>query len=337
MFLGQASIQFDAPVYIQAYASVVGRKEGEGPLSSLFDLIQTDPLFGGKNWEEAESLLQKRIVETVLEKAALRPEEIRYVLAGDLLGQLIATSFGLKDFNIPLFGLYGACSTMGESLSLGSILISAGCQSPILCLTSSHFASAEKSFRYPLGYGTQRKQSATWTVTGGGGVILGHEKGIAKITGITTGKIVDYGCTDKENMGACMAPAAASVIASHLQDFHIQPEEYDKIITGDLGFIGQTILLDLLEEQNISISKLHTDCGLLIFDADAQDTHSGASGCGCSASVLCSLILKNIRERLWKKILFVPTGALFSPVSSNEGNSIPGIAHAIVIEAVEPD
>lgn len=335
MFIGQASIQFDTPVFIQGYASIVGKKEGEGPLSSLFDEIEEDPFFGGANWEEGESLLQKRIAEKVLQKTSLRPEALRYIFAGDLLGQLIATSFGLKDFHVPLFGLYGACSTMGESLSLGAITISSGCKSPVLCLTSSHFASAEKSFRFPLGYGTQRKQSATWTVTGGGGVILSGNSGIARITGITTGKIVDYGCTDKENMGACMAPAAASVIADNLSDFQIQPEEYDKIITGDLGYVGQTILLDLLEEQGISISALHLDCGLMIFDTEKQDTHSGASGCGCSASVLCSLVLKNITEKKWKKVLFVPTGALFSPVSSNEGKSIPGIAHAIVIECLD--
>jgi stage V sporulation protein AD len=212
--------------------------------------------------------------------------------------------------------------------------ISAGCAEHVLCLTSSHFASAEKSFRYPLGYGAQRKFSATWTVTGGGGVILGPHGGIARITGITTGKIVDYGCKDKENMGACMAPAAADTISVHLEDFGHSPETYDKIITGDLGIIGQTILLDLLEEKGIRIANQHMDCGLEIFDGRTQDTHAGASGCGCSASVLCSLILQNICKKTWKKVLFVPTGALFSPVSSNEGKSIPGIAHAVVIEAL---
>lgn len=334
MYLGQASIQYDDAIFIQGYASVAGQKEGEGPLGSLFDEVSTDPMFGGENWENAESKLQLKIAETAIKNAGLSTTDIRYIFAGDLLGQLIATSFGLKDLNIPLFGLYGACSTIGESLSLGSICVSAGHAEHVLCMTSSHFASAEKSFRFPLGYGTQRKFSATWTVTGGGGVILGKTGGVARITGITTGKIVDYGCKDKENMGACMAPAAADTIYTHLSDFGRVPADYDKIITGDLGYIGQTILLDLLDEKGYRIEKQHMDCGLEIFDNERQDTHSGASGCGCSASVLCSLILKNICSRIWKRILFVPTGALFSPVSTNEGQSIPGIAHAVVIEAL---
>lgn len=334
MFLGQASIKFDKDIFIQGYASIVGQKEGEGPLSLLFDEIVEDPMFGGDNWEDAESKLQMKIANTAIKNAGLDTTDIRYIFAGDLLGQLIATSFGLKNLNIPLFGLYGACSTMGESLSLGSICLAANCADHVLCMTSSHFASAEKSFRFPLGYGTQRKFSATWTVTGGGGVILGHTGGVAKISGITTGKIVDYGCKDKENMGACMAPAAADTICNHFSDLNVKPEEYDKIITGDLGYIGQTILLDLLEEKGYRISDRHMDCGLEIFNTEKQDTHAGASGCGCSASVLCSLILKNITEKKWKKVLFVPTGALFSPVSSNEGQSIPGIAHAVIIEGI---
>lgn len=334
MFLGQASIKFDEDVFIQGYASVVGQKEGEGPLGNLFDEVITDPTFGGENWEDAESKLQQKIADTAIKNSGLKTEDIRYIFAGDLLGQLIATSFGLKNLNIPLFGLYGACSTMGESISLGSICICAGCAEHVLCMTSSHFASAEKSFRFPLGYGTQRRFSATWTVTGGGGVVLGKAGGVARITSITTGKIVDYGCKDKENMGACMAPAAADTIYTHLTDLNCQPEEYDKIITGDLGYIGQTILLDLLEEKGYRIEKQHMDCGLEIFDSRSQDTHAGASGCGCSASVLCSLILKNICNKTWKKVLFIPTGALFSPVSTNEGQSIPGIAHAVVIESL---
>ncbi len=334
MFLGQASIKYKEDVFIQGYGSVVGQKEGEGPLGSLFDEVVTDPNFGGENWEDAESKLQEKIANTAIKNSGLETKDIRYIFAGDLLGQLIATSFGLKNLNIPLFGLYGACSTMGESISLGSMCISGGYAEHVLCMTSSHFASAEKSFRFPLGYGTQRKFSATWTVTGGGGVVLGKSGGTAKVTGITTGKIVDYGYKDKENMGACMAPAAADTIYTHLQDFETSPEEYDKIITGDLGYIGQTILLDLLDEKGYRIEKNHMDCGLEIFDSEAQDTHAGASGCGCSASVLCSLILGNIGKKTWKKVLFVPTGALFSPVSSNEGQSIPGIAHAVVIEAV---
>lgn len=335
MFIGKASLKYEEEVFIQGYASVVGKKEGEGPLGSLFDQIITDPFFGGDNWEDGESRLQHTIAVSAIKNSGLDLKDIRYIFAGDLLGQLIATSFGLKTLDIPLFGLYGACSTMGEALSLGSMCICGGCAEHVLCMTSSHFASAEKSFRFPLGYGSQRKFSATWTVTGGGGIVLGRSGGIARITGITTGKIVDYGCKDKENMGACMAPAAADTIHTHLTDYQIQPSEYDKIITGDLGYIGQTILLDLLDEKGWHIADRHMDCGIEIFDSQSQDTHAGASGCGCSASVLCSLILKNICNGTWKKILFVPTGALFSPVSSNEGQSIPGIAHAVVIESLQ--
>lgn len=289
-------------------------------------------MFGGENWEDAEGRLQAKIAQNAMKKGEFTPENIRYIYAGDLLGQLIATFFGLKDMNIPLFGLYGACSTMGESLSLGAMSVAGGFSDCTMCLTSSHFASAEKTFRFPLGYGTQRKFSATWTVTGGGGVILGKKSSKARITGITTGKIVDYGIKDKENMGACMAPAAADTIYQHFCDFSSKPKDYDKIITGDLGYIGQTILIDLLEEKGCDIKYNHMDCGIEIFNKDAQDTHAGASGCGCSASVLCSLILGQITKGAWKKVLFVPTGALFSPVTANEGNSIPGIAHAVVIE-----
>ena len=330
MILGKASIKFDEAPYIQSYASVVGKKEGEGPLGAVFDEVVEDPMFGGENWEDAEGRLQAKIAQNAMKKGEFTPENIRYIYAGDLLGQLIATFFGLKDMNIPLFGLYGACSTMGEALSLGAMSVAGGFSDCTMCLTSSHFASAEKTFRFPLGYGTQRKFSATWTVTGG--VILGKKSSKARITGITTGKIVDYGIKDKENMGACMAPAAADTIYQHFCDFSSKPKDYDKIITGDLGYIGQTILIDLLEEKGCDIKYNHMDCGIEIFNKDAQDTHAGASGCGCSASVLCSLILGQITKGIWKKVLFVPTGALFSPVTANEGNSIPGIAHAVVIE-----
>lgn len=332
MILGKASIKFDEAPYIQSYASVVGKKEGEGPLGAAFDEVVEDPMFGGENWEDAEGRLQAKIAQNAMKKGEFTPENIRYIYAGDLLGQLIATFFGLKDMNIPLFGLYGACSTMGEALSLGAMSVAGGFSDCTMCLTSSHFASAEKTFRFPLGYGTQRKFSATWTVTGGGGVILGKKSSKARITGITTGKIVDYGIKDKENMGACMAPAAADTIYQHFCDFSSKPKDYDKIITGDLGYIGQTILIDLLEEKGCDIKYNHMDCGIEIFNKDAQDTHAGASGCGCSASVLCSLILGQVTKGAWKKVLFVPTGALFSPVTANEGNSIPGIAHAVVIE-----
>ncbi len=329
--VGKQSITFENGVYIDAMASIVGKKEGEGPLGHEFDMIVEDPKFGEDNWDAAESKFQNETAKLVISKSGLAKESIRYIFAGDLLGQLIATTFGIAELEIPFFGLYGACSTMGESISLGAMTVAAGYADYVMALASSHFASAEKSFRFPLEYSNQRPYSATWTVTGCGSVIIGKDKGIAKIEGITTGKIVDYGIKDAMNMGACMAPAAADVIYNNLKDFHIEPDYYDKIITGDLGYVGQTILIDMLKERGIDISDRHYDCGIEIFDNDEQDTHSGGSGCGCSASVLCSYILKQLEKGYWKRILFVPTGALMSPISFNEGQSIPGIAHAVVL------
>lgn len=332
--VGLQSIAFNNPPFIQEYVSVVGKKEGEGPLGNYFDHVEADDMFGRNSWEEAESALQAKAVEILLQKANLEPSQLRYAFAGDLLGQLMATSFGLETYNIPLFGLYGACSTMGESISLASMTVAGGYADKVLALASSHFASAEKTFRFPLGYGSQRKFCATWTVTGCGAVIIGSEKGVAKISGITTGKIVDYGLKEKDNMGACMAPAAADTIFNNLSDFNRSPDYYDKIITGDLGYVGQTILIDILKAKGYDISNVHMDCGIEIFDINTQETNAGGSGCGCSASTLCSYILKQLEKKAWKRILFVPTGALLSPVSANEGNSVPGIAHGVVLEAV---
>lgn len=341
---GKASICFLSPVYIQSAASIVGKKEGEGPLGDKFDMICEDSMFGCDTWEAAESSMQKEAALLAISKAGLTPKEIRMVFAGDLLAQTAASSFGIAGIGIPFYGLYGACSTMGESLSIGAMAISGGYGKYVLCATSSHFASAEKEFRFPLGYGNQRPLCATWTTTGSGACILScdpspasehclcSEHFCAAITGITTGKLVDYGLKDSMNMGACMAPAAADTIAQNLKDFERSPKDYDAIITGDLGVIGQQILLDLLKEKGLDISKQHQDCGLLIYDGITQDTHSGGSGCGCSASVLAAHLLPKIISGEWKRILFVPTGALLSKVSFNEGDTVPGIAHAVVIE-----
>ncbi len=334
---GKQSVKLPRPAYIHSSASVVGTKEGQGRLKDYFDMISQDDYFGMNSWEDAESTLQKEAVTLAIGKGNIKPEQINYILSGDLLGQSIASSFGLKCFESPLFGLYGACSTCGESLSLGSMLIAAGYADNLVCVTSSHFASAEKEFRYPLAYGNQRPKSSTWTVTGSGAFVLSNkpwEKDRAMITAVTTGIITDYGLKDSMNMGACMAPAAASTICAHLKDFCLQPDAYDHIITGDLGKVGQTILLDLLMEQGIDISKQHMDCGIEIFDANTQGTESGGSGCGCAATVLSAYLLKQIEDGEWNKILFVPTGALLSKTSFNEGKSVPGIAHAVVIERI---
>lgn len=338
--LGRASVRLERPVYILNSASVVGTKEGQGPLGLLFDKVGRDDMFGCKTWEEAESTLQKEAVGLALEKAGLRPEDISYIFAGDLLGQSMATSFGISSYQIPLLGVYGACSTCGESLALGAMSIAGGFADKVACVTSSHFASAEKEFRFPLDYGSQRPLSATWTVTGSGAFVLtdepegGGRKARAQISAMTVGKVVDYGLKDSMNMGACMAPAAASTLEQHFTDFAGQPEEYDKIITGDLGKVGQRVLIDLLRKQGYDISEQHMDCGLEIYDAASQDTHAGGSGCGCSAVTLSAYILKQLEEGNWKKVLFMPTGALLSKTSFNEGMSVPGIAHALVIETI---
>jgi len=377
--IGMSSTQLAAPVYIREWASAVGKKEGEGPLGQLFDFVSGDDLLGNKTWEEAESAFQKKAVSLLFAKDTEAYNRARFILAGDLLGQEIASSFGIKDFRIPMFGLYGACSTCGESLSLGSMLIDGGFAEQLVCVTSSHFASAEKEFRYPLDYGSQRPPCSTWTVTGSGAYLLsrepgghlseggkttetcvsptGHEeerntghkaadrqmfdlpqkclierKHEVAITAVTTGKIMDYGIKDSMNMGACMASAACDTIYRHLKDFDRQPGFYDKIITGDLGTVGQQILIDLLMQKGYDISDRHMDCGIEIFNGEEQGTNAGGSGCGCAASVLAAYLLPRVASGEWKRILFLPTGALLSKVSFNEGKSIPGIAHAVVIE-----
>lgn len=353
--LGKASVKLEEPVYIIASGSVVGTKEGQGPLGLLFDMVGEDDMFGCNSWEEAESSLQKDAVYLALGKAGLKPENIKFIFAGDLLGQSIATSFGISSYGIPLLGVYGACSTCGESMTLGAMSIAGGFADKVVCVTSSHFASAEKEFRFPLEYGNQRPLSASWTVTGSGAFVLSSEPdgaegcsteydsgdssdvgrhARAQITGMTIGKIVDFGLKDSLNMGACMAPAAASTLEQHFIDWASRPEDYDKIITGDLGSVGQKVLIDLLRDKGYDISAMHMDCGIEIYDAETQDTHAGGSGCGCSAVTLSAYILKQIEEGQWKKVLFMPTGALLSKTSYNEGQSVPGIAHALVIEQV---
>lgn len=328
---GKQSIKIPVPVYIRASASVVGTKEGEGPLGDLFDVVGVDDKFGCDTWEEAESTLQKEALQMAIGKAGLSREDIRFLFAGDLLGQCIASSFGLGGFGIPLVGMYGACSTCGLSLSMATIMIAGGMAQYTACVTSSHFASAEKEFRFPLAYGNQRPLSASWTVTGSGAFVVSSSKSDidrALITGITIGKIMDFGLKDSMNMGACMAPAAADTILTHLRDFRTKPEDYDKIITGDLGYVGQKALWDMLRDQNMDISHVHMDCGIEIYDR-SQDAHAGGSGCGCSAVTLSAYILKQLEEGVWKRVLFVPTGALLSKTSYNEGQSVPGIAHAV--------
>ena len=335
MQVGKASLRFEHPAFVASWASVAGKKEGQGPLSGGIDVTEQDEMFGMENWEQAESAMQKQAADLALEKGNIHRREVRYLFAGDLLGQLIATSFGTVDLEIPLFGLYGACSTMGEALGLGAMCVKAGYAARVLPLASSHYATAEKQFRFPLGYGNQRAQSATWTVTGCGAVVLGKNKTRVAVTGITTGKLVDMGTKDSMNMGAAMAPAAWNTICQNFEDFGVDVSYYDRIITGDLGAVGQKVLLDFMKSSGQELAGRHMDCGLEIYDRGWQDVHAGGSGCGCAAVTLCAKILPKLKRGEWKRVLFVPTGALLSTVSYNEGQSIPGIAHAVVLERME--
>lgn len=333
--LGKQSMQFENPPYIINSASIVGEKEGQGPMGKLFDKVGKDDLFGAQTWEEAESSLQKQALQLLLDKESMKKEDLQLIFAGDLLGQSIASSFGLASFGTPHVGLYGACSTCGLSIALGSMAVAAGFVDKAACVTSSHFASAEKEFRFPLSYGNQRPLSASWTVTGSAAFLVSpkaERRARARVMGVTFGKIMDYGIKDSLNMGACMAPAAADTIKQNLKDFDRKPEDYDKIITGDLGSVGQKLLFELLKEDKIDISKQHMDCGMEIFDSEKQNTNAGGSGCGCAAVTLSAYVLKKIEEGVWKRVLFLPTGALLSKTSFNEGQTIPGIAHALVLE-----
>lgn len=329
---GKQSIKFVQSPFLISAASVVGSKEAEGPLGKRFDKSSEDNLLGAKTWEEAEGNMQKEACVLALAKACKRAEAVRFLYGGDLLRQGIATSMGIEALQIPMFGLYGACSTAGEALALSAMAVAAGYGDMMLAVTSSHFGSAEKEFRFPLGYANQRPLSAHWTVTGSGAFLVGTEKSHVRISGVTVGKIVDYGLKDSQNMGACMAPAAMDTILTNLEDFRRQESDYDRIITGDLGDVGQEILLELLYKKGYDIQKQHLDCGMLIYDQEKQDTHAGGSGCGCAAVTLASYILPKIEKGEWNRVLFVPTGALMSTVSFNEGKSVPGIAHGIVFE-----
>ena len=332
MLKGKQSILFDDAPYIISSGSIVGKKEGEGPLGNLFDKVEEDNLLGQDTWEEAESEMQKEACLMALGKAKLDPHDVRYLFGGDLLRQGIATSMGLEELHIPLFGLYGACSTSGEALALSSMSVAAGYGDYILAVTSSHFGSAEKEFRFPLAYANQRPLSSQWTVTGSGAFLGGKQESHVRVAGVTVGKIVDYGLKDSQNMGACMAPAACDTICRNLEDFGYQPSDYDRIFTGDLGYVGQSILFDLMRKKGQDIKPNHADCGMIIFDQQTQNKNAGGSGCGCAATTLSAYILPKIESGEWKRVLFVPTGALMSTVSYNEGQSVPGIAHGIVLE-----
>lgn len=330
--VGNQTVKLNNSPVILETASIVGVKEGQGPLKDTFDKILTDDTLGEKSWEKSESMLQRQTALLAIEKANLKQSDIDYILAGDLLNQCVGAHYSVRDLDIPFFGLYGACSTMAESMSLGGMLVDGGFAKYALCLTSSHFCASEKQFRNPLEYGGQRTPSAQWTVTGSGCAVLASKGSGPRITHVTTGKVIDKGITDISNMGAAMAPAAIDTLIAHFNDTGIRPEEYDMILTGDLGVIGSEILVDLMLKEGFDIRQNHKDCGKMIFDIDKQDVHAGGSGCGCCGSVFCGYAFRELKRHNMKKILVMATGALMNPMVVQQGESIPAIAHAVAIE-----
>ncbi len=333
---GRYTLKLDSCPSITGFAAIVGKKEGEGPLARSFDMICDDTTMGEKTWEKAESRLQKDAVNKALDKAGLTPSDIDYIFAGDLLNQCISSTYGLRDLEIPLLGLFGACSTMAESLCLGSIFVDTGAAGHCACVTSSHFCSAERQFRYPLEYGGQRTPTAQWTVTGSGCAIVAASEQAPYVRAVTVGRIQDMGITDVNNMGAAMAPAAADTLKTFFIDTGTTPDNYDLILTGDLGQVGSQLVEELMQRDHLEISGRHSDCGLLIFDIKTQAVNAGGSGCGCSASVLCSHILTQLKQGTLHDVLFVATGALMSPTSLQQGESIPGIAHLVHLSNTKP-
>ena len=331
--VGRYTLQMEHFPSVQGFASVCGKKESEGPLGKYFDKIYMDTTAGKESWEKAESKFQADAVNIALEKAGVKTDDIDYIFAGDLLNQCISSTFGLRNLGIPFLGQFGACSTMAQTLALSSMMVDSGMATRCVAVTSSHFCSAERQFRFPLEYGGQRTPTAQWTVTGSGSIVVGNTGDSPCVSAVTIGKISDLGIKDSTNMGAAMAPAAAETITSFLKDTNTSPSDYDLILTGDLGSVGSELLVEILQKDNIDIKQHHNDCGLMIYDQKAQDVHAGGSGCGCSASVLCSVILNRLKNGELNNVLFVATGALMSPTSSQQGESIPGVAHLIHLKS----
>ena len=329
---GKSSFLLENRPVISTWASIAGKKESEGPLAKTFDETTTDTFFGQKTWEQAEKKMQELCLKKLLEKANLHTWDIDMVFSGDLLNQCIGSSFSLRNMNIPHLGLYGACSTMAESLLLAAMTVDGGYADRVAALTSSHFASSERQYRFPLGYGGQRTPTAQWTVTGSGSALVTNQGTGPRITAATVGTVKDLGIKDPGNMGAAMAPAAYATIQSHFEDLHTSLDDYDRIITGDLGQLGKELLMELAQRDGLEFGGKLEDCGNLVFDNTVQDVHAGGSGCGCSAITLCGHFLGELSRGKLKKILFCGTGALLSPTSTQQGLPIPGVCHAVVIE-----
>lgn len=328
---GRQSFVLEQPPVITHWASVAGKKEVQGPLSHTFDIKCRDTLFGQKTWEQAEKQMQQLALKKLLDKAKIAQQELDVVFSGDLLNQCIGSSFTLRNTSVPHIGLYGACSTMAESLLMASMTVAGGFADNAVAMTSSHFASSERQYRFPLGYGGQRTPTSQWTATGSGAALVRSNGKGPKITGCTIGTVTDLGIKDANNMGCAMVPAAYSTIKAHFSDFQTNPEDFDLIVTGDLGQLGKDVLMELSSRDGINLGGKLTDCGTLIFDNTTQDVHSGGSGCGCSAITLCGYLLDKLYTGKLKKILFCGTGALLSPTSTQQGLPIPGICHAVCI------
>ena len=328
---GTQSFSLKSPPVIRYWASVAGKKESQGPLSNSFDVTGNDDHFGQKTWEQAEKRMQQIALQTLAKKAGMHTKDFGLVFSGDLLNQCIGSSFTLRNAGIPHLGLYGACSTMSESLLMASMAVGGGFFNNVVAMTSSHFASSERQYRFPLGYGGQRTPTSQWTVTGSGAALVCATGSGPKITGCTVGTVTDLGIKDANNMGAAMAPAALSTIRAHLKDFNKTPKDYDYIVTGDLGHLGKEVLIALAKRESMDLNGKLIDCGTLIFDAEDQDSHAGGSGCGCSAVTLCGHLLNQLKENKIKHILFCGTGALLSPTSTQQGLPIPGVCHAVSI------
>lgn len=320
------------PPGVVSFAAVAGRLEGDGPLGGWFDAVAEDSFCGRDTWEQGEAQMQADALRLALQKGGLSAEDVDCVFAGDLLNQNIGATFALRDFNIPFYGVYGACSTMGETLSLAAMAVACGFASMAAAQTSSHFCTAERQYRMPLPYGSQRSPTAQWTATAAGCCILSRQAEGPYITHAVRGRIVDLGVTDMTNMGAAMAPAAFDTLSALFRDTGTAPKDYDLILTGDLGDVGSRLVVELFRREGVTLEN-YTDCGLLLYDRKRQDMHAGGSGCGCSAAVLNGMVLEGMRRGKWRRVLFAPTGALLSTTSSFQGESIPGICHAVVLEA----
>ena len=326
---GQFTVTLSSRPTILGYAAVAGKKEGDGPLGRSFDYIFEDTTLGEKTWEKAESALQREAFTRALDKAGLSPSQVNYLFAGDLLNQSIASTFGLREYNVPLFGQFGACSTMAQTLAMSSIFVDSGAADLCCAVTSSHFCTAERQFRFPLEYGGQRTPTSQWTATASGAAVVGMGGGKVHVEAVCGGRITDLGVNDANNMGAAMAPAAADTIYNFLTDTNTRPEDYDLILTGDLSAVGSELLQELLQRKGIDLGTRHADCGLMMYDRHTQDVHAGGSGCGCSAAIVCSYLLSKMERGELHNVLFIGTGALMSTTSSQQGESIPGIAHLV--------